>query len=183
MVWFKVDKRGNVGFRARPLADDQEVHGPPFFVSTSQGDPVYPADVLAAGQSLGLVGKEIDEASLIFEQLVDKKWRFRVKDGKAVGMFLIDGTPVSWYPDRSLRLHHCEAMGLTTPKNGKAQFVPVYSSLCSSPSVDSRLGNFATRMSRLPILSLGGRDLSRGRVRKLFVAAAGTAIHLVPNRR
>lgn len=111
---FKIDKQEKVEFKAHPLSDDQEAHAATFFRKyISGGDPVYLADVLAAGKRLGLAGEEIDEAVVIFEQLVDKKWRFRVKDGKAVGMLLVDGTPVTWDPEKNPFLRDCEEVGLS----------------------------------------------------------------------
>ncbi|GAB3261340.1 hypothetical protein [Arthrobacter pigmenti] len=110
---FKVEEHGEVGFRGRPLADDQEANAATFFRKYISGsEPVYLADVLAAGKMLGTTD-QLDEASAIFEQLIDKKWRFRVKDGKAVGLFLSDGTPVVWGQDKSLRLRECEEVGLS----------------------------------------------------------------------
>lgn len=110
----RVDDRGAVVFRARPLGDDQEVHAATFFRKyISGGDPVYLADVLAAGKMLGVTDGHLDEAQGIFDQLTDKKWKFRVKDGKAIGMFLADGTPVIWGPDKSLRLSECEEVCLS----------------------------------------------------------------------
>lgn len=109
-----VDDRGAVAFRARPLGDDQEVHAATFFRKyISGGDEVYLAAVLEAGTMLGITDGHLDEAQRIFDQLTDKKWKFRVKDGKAVGMFLTDGTPVGWGPDKCVRLSECEEFRLS----------------------------------------------------------------------
>lgn len=109
----KVDVNGKVDFRSPPLGDDQEAHAATFFRKyISGGDPVYLEKVLDAAESLGIETDHIGAANEIFQQLIAPKWKFRVKDGAAVGMF-VEGIPVGWGPDKNLRLADCEEVGLS----------------------------------------------------------------------
>lgn len=112
---FRITEDGGVGFRSLPLPDDQEAHAATFFRKFISGDRSEPylAEVLGAAERLGVVGEHLDEARDQFAQLIDAKWKFRVEDGKAVGMYLDDGTPVVWGPDKNVRLAECRVVGLS----------------------------------------------------------------------
>ncbi|MGP5015721.1 hypothetical protein ACTXJX_18170 [Glutamicibacter ardleyensis] len=105
---FNLDKLGNVGLETVPLSDVNESLAAAYarkFISG--GDTVYLKNILEACEGLLIRGAEFDEARSIFEQLIEPKWRFRVHEGKAIGMFLDENTPVWWGPGENLRLEEC----------------------------------------------------------------------------
>lgn len=112
---FRVNGDGGVDFRSLPLPDDQEAHAATFFRKFISGDSKEPylAEVLSAAERLGFAGGHLEEAADQFAQLIAPKWRFRVKDGRAVGMYLDDGTAVGWGPGERLRLADCEEVSLS----------------------------------------------------------------------
>src|SRR5690625_2092462 len=106
-IQIRINEDGTVEIQNIPVADDiVDLAAARFRKFISGGDEVYLGHVLAAAERLEDQSEWIMEARHIYNQLVDRKWPFRVHNDRAVGMY-VDGMPVSWEPTLDVPLSQC----------------------------------------------------------------------------
>lgn len=106
-IQIRINEDGSVEIQNIRIADDiVDLAAARFRKFISGGDEVYLGHVLAAAERLDDQSEWVMEARHIYDQLIDRKWTFRVHDERAVGMY-IEGTPVSWEPTLEVPLSQC----------------------------------------------------------------------------
>lgn len=109
----RVNEDRSVEIKDIPLADDiVDIAAARFRKFISGGDEVYLGHVLDAADRLGYQSEWSSEARVIYDQLIARKWPFRVHRDRAVGMYL-DGTPITWEPNLEVPLYECSEESLS----------------------------------------------------------------------